>query len=446
VSVRVGEVSWWWRDLGGAPERRPALPGSMDCDVCVVGAGYTGLWTAYWLAKAGVDVVVLEREFAGFGASGRNGGWLSGLLAGSRERWAASHGADAVVAAQRAMHAVVDDVAAVGIDCDLVKAGAMTVATSPVQMERLRESLAYEREWGFGADDWRIDGIVPLPVDGALGALYTPHSARVQPAKLVRGLAAECERLGVRIFEGTSVSDIRLRRALTPFGEVRAPWIVRATEGYTAGLPGLRRSLVPMNSAMVITEAGVADRVGWTSATTMLDGANAYCYLQRTADGRIAIGGRGVPYRFGSRTDRAGEVSPATVDELRGRLVRLFPDLADVAIDHAWAGVLGVPRDWCPAVVADRARGLAWAGGYVGDGVSTAFLAGRVLGDLLTGHRSTWDRLPFVGWQSRRWEPEPLRWVAIRGIYAAYRRADRIEEASGRSSKLARVADRLAGH
>ena len=441
-------TSFWWRDLGGPPERRPALHESLSCDVCIVGGGYTGLWTALWLARGGASVVVLEREFCGFGASGRNGGWLSGLLAGSRERWAAVRGREAVVLAQRAMHRVVDEVAAEGLDCDLVADGCMTVATSEAQAARLRDALEYERSWGFGDEDWTT-AVEPLPVDGAVGALYSPHCARVHPAKLMVALAGACEAAGVRIHEGSPVRDVLGGRAVveTASGEevaVSASWVVRATEGYTAGLPGLRRMLVPMNSSMIVTEPGVADSVGWTSATTLLDGARAYCYLQRTTDGRIAIGGRGVPYRYGSRTDVAGEVAPVTVGELRSRLVRLFPSLRDVRIDDAWAGVLGVPRDWCPTVVADRSRRLAWAGGYVGDGVGTSYLSGRTLADLILGREV--PPYPFVGWQSRRWEPEPLRYLAIRGIYAAYRRADRLEESAGRDSRLAHLADRLAGH
>jgi glycine/D-amino acid oxidase-like deaminating enzyme len=424
----------------------------MTVDVAVVGGGYTGLWTALYVKRARPDwrVVVLEREVAGFGASGRNGGWLSGFLAGNRERWAARHGREAVVAAQRAMFATVGEVAAAGIPCDLVTGGSLTVAVGEPALRRLQEELAYERAWGFGDDDWR--GVAPrdlgMQVAGALGGLYSPHCARVQPARLVRGLAALCEAEGVEIFECTPVQAIAPFTASTPAGDVRARWVVRATEGYTARLPGMRRAIVPLNSAMVVTEPlsdAVWDEIGWAGCETLLDGAHAYCYLQRTADGRIAIGGRGVPYRFGSRTDLAGEIAPRTVEELRGRLVRLFPVLRDVRIADAWAGVLGVSRDWCPSVGADPRRGLAWAGGYVGDGVSTANLAGRTLRDLVTGERTELTALPWVNWGTRAWETEPLRYAGIRGIYKLYRAADAAEERSGKPSRLAAVAGRIAG-
>ena len=166
------------------------------------------------------------------------------------------------------------------------------------------------------------------------------------------------------------------------------------------------------------------------------DGAHVYVYLQRTADGRIAIGGRGVPYRYGSRTDGTRrDRAAATVASLRAKLARCSRRAADVAIDHAWSGVLGVPRDWCMSVDADPRSGLAWAGGYVGEGVAAANLAGRTLRDLMLGAASELTTLPWVGRSPRRWEPEPLRWAAIHAVYALYRA--RRPRASGAAGALA---------
>jgi glycine/D-amino acid oxidase-like deaminating enzyme len=283
-------------------------------------------------------------------------------------------------------------------------------------------------------------------------ALFSPHAARVHPAKLVAGLARAVERLGVTIYEGTPVRELLPGQARTDGATVRARWIVRATEGYTASLRGMRRTLVPMNSSMIVTEplaADVWEEVGWHGAEVLDDAAHVFVYLQRTADGRIAIGGRGVPYRFGSRTDEDGRTAPATVDSLRGKLQSMFPALAGVEIEHAWSGVLGVSRDWCPSIGADADSGQAWAGGYVGQGVAAANLAGRTLSDLLadprSGERRPLTALPWVGRRPRRWEPEPFRWGAIRGVYSLYRQADRIERRSGRPSRLARLVDAASG-
>jgi glycine/D-amino acid oxidase-like deaminating enzyme len=269
----------------------------------------------------------------------------------------------------------------------------------------------------------------------------------VHPVKLLRGLAEAVEGLGVSIYEGTPVTRIDPHRAITPFGELNARWVVRATEGYTAGLQGLKRVLVPMNSSMIVTEPlppAIWEEIGWSRQELLDDAAHAYVYLQRTADGRITIGGRGRPYRFASRTDGRGETPSQTVRSLREKLHSMFPATEGVELDHAWSGVLGVPRDWCPSVAADPTSGLAWAGGYVGEGVAASNLAGRTLRDLiLGGEPSELTALPWVGHEPARWEPEPLRWATIHSVYSLYRRADRNEQRSGRISRLGGLVDRV---
>jgi glycine/D-amino acid oxidase-like deaminating enzyme len=270
----------------------------------------------------------------------------------------------------------------------------------------------------------------------------------VQPAKLARGLALAAERAGAVIHERTPVTGIEPGSAHTAFGAVRARHVVRATEGYTARLPGLRRALVPLNSSMIVTaplRPEVWAQLRWEGAETMVDARHRYVYLQRTADGRIAIGGRGVPYRFGSRTDREGPLPAQTAAALRARLVELFPAVHDAAIDDGWHGVLGVPRDWAPAVELDRTTGLAWAGGYVGTGVAATNLAGRTLADLVLDRETELTGLPWVGHRVRRWEPEPLRWAGVRALYTAYRAADRAERTRGSTSPLATLADLVSG-
>ncbi len=450
-------VSFWWDSLGGPSAPRSPLDGDREADVCVVGAGYTGLWTALELKRAQPDleVVVLEARVAGLGASGRNGGWLLGELAGGRERVAARAGRDAVLRAQRAIRDTVGEVARAvaeeGIECDLVAGGSLTVATTAPQLARLREELEDERRWGLVEDYVRMlepgELAARVRVDGARAALFTPHCARVHPAKLVRGLAAAAERRGVRVFEETPVEALAPGRARTARGTVRAPVVLRATEGYTPALPGARRALVPLNSSMIVTEPLGAEAwgaVGWEGAETLLHGAHLYTYLQRTADGRIAIGGRGVPYRYAS-SPATGRVDEGTVGELRERLGQLFPAARSAGLAGAWAGVLGVARDWTPSVGLDPATGLGWAGGYVGEGVAAANLAGRTLRDLVLGEDTELTRLPWVGWQSPRWEPEPLRFTGIRGVYALYRAADRFEDRTGRPSPLAALASAVAG-
>ncbi|MCK0176185.1 FAD-binding oxidoreductase [Mycolicibacterium sp. F2034L] len=458
MSTVNGQVSHWFSGaFGGLPAPRPGLPGDRDADVCIVGAGYTGLWTAYYLKRAdpSLRIVILEARFAGFGASGRNGGWLSGLVPGDRNAMAKRYGRDAVLRWQRALNEAVDEVADVadreGIDAGIVMGGNLEIARNPAQAARLAASIDEERHW-------QVDGITTLTkaevaarirFDGVLSAFHNRHCARIQPARLVRGLAEIVERLGVTVYEQTPVTAISQGRAVTDRGTVRAPVVLRATEGFTATLPGLRRRWLPMNSSMIVTDPIPEQRwrdIGWAGRETVGDTAHGFFYAQRTVDDRIAIGGRSVPYRFASRIDDDGRVPSRTIGALTAVLHSVLPQIRDVPIAHAWCGVLAVPRDWESTVALDPATGLGWAGGYVGHGVTATNLAGRTLADLVLDRRTPLTELPWVGHRSRSWEPEPLRWLGVRGLYVAYKLADR-HEAGGRAttSPIARIADRITG-
>ncbi|MFG3286764.1 NAD(P)/FAD-dependent oxidoreductase [Streptomyces sp. NPDC048111] len=446
MSAINGGISFWYA-TDGLPTPREPLPGDRTADVVIVGGGYTGLWTAYYLKKAApfLDIAVLESRFCGYGASGRNGGWLYNGIAG-RDRYAKLHGQDSAVRLQQAMNDTVDEVVRIAgeesIDADIHQGGVLEVAYTPAQLARLKDYHA--AEVAFGEKDRVLLGAREsaerIRVSGVVGATWTPHGARIHPVKLLKGLADAVERLGVRVYESTPVTEIRPGHAVTPYGTVRAPYVLRCTEGFTASLKGRRRTWLPMNSSMIATEPlgpEVWDAIGWAGRETLGDMAHAYVYAQRTADDRIALGGRGVPYRFGSRTDNDGRTQPATIEALRDILVRFFPQLAGARISHAWSGVLGVPRDWCASVTLDRTTGLGWAGGYVGSGVATANLAARTLRDLVrqdSGQAgpTALTALPWVNHKVRMWEPEPLRWVGVRGMYALYRGADRRELLSHR--------------
>ncbi|MFC0552895.1 NAD(P)/FAD-dependent oxidoreductase [Planotetraspora thailandica] len=452
-----GDVSFWYRSL---PTPGNPLDGDREADVAIVGAGYTGLWTAYYLKKAqpSLKVVVLEKEFAGFGASGRNGGWLTGALAGDPERYAKTHGPDAARRLQRAMFAAVDEVIRVaaeeGVEADIVKGGITTVARSAAQAGRLRDDLAWQREWGWDEEDVRL--LSPgemnerLRVDGALSATWSPHCARIQPAKLVRGLARAVRDLGVEIFEGTPVTRIVGGGAVTPYGTVTAPYVLRCTEGFTANLPGHHRDWLPMNSSMIVTEPlpeEVWETIGWAKRELLGDMAHYYMYAQRTADDRIAFGGRGKPYLFGSKVNERGLTHTWTVDALWDLLVSFFPSVASSSVAHAWSGVLGVPRDWCATVHVDHTTGLGWAGGYTGHGVTTTNLAGRTLCDLVLRRDSELTGLPWVDRRVRSWEPEPLRWLGVHSMYRLYRLADaRESRGMTKTSTLAKIANKITGH
>jgi glycine/D-amino acid oxidase-like deaminating enzyme len=440
--------SYWLDSLvdGDDLTPRPALPGDRDADVAIVGAGFTGLWTAHSLLRAdpSLRVVVLEREVAGFGASGRNGGWCVGDYGGAVGAVEKDGGPGSVEAMAREMHRSVDEVGAVvaaaGIDCGFQKSGAIYFAVNDGQLRRIRGLHAEKERYGF-ADAWDLldadQAAAIVDVPGILGALFTPHAAAVHPARLARGLAVEVERLGGTIHERTGVRSIGDRVVRSDRGSVRADVVVRATEGYTASLEGHERELLPLANFMVATEPiddgtwadiGLANRELFELSAVMLG------YGQRTADGRIAWGGQAATTGWGGRVPPSPMHNGRIVSRLRRTLLRLFPALDGIGFSHDWGGVMGVPRDLLPGIGYDRATGFAWAGGYFGQGVAAANAAGRGLADLIRGVDSDLVRLPWVGHRSRPWEREPLRWLGIHAATSAAHISD------GRDSFRARVS------
>jgi len=445
-----------WADQAGPPRARPPLDRATSVDVAVVGAGLTGLWTAYYLARAepSLEVLVVESEHAGFGASGRNGGWASALFPVGAAALARSHGEPAAQSLRAAMRATVREIGEVcrveGIDADYRLGGTLAVARGRAQMTRARAQAAQAAGWGDAVellDQEAARG--RLAASGVVGATFTPDCARVQPARLVRGLADAVEARGVRIVEHTRALALEPGRVRTDRGTVRARHVVRATEAWTATLPGSRRDVVPVYSLMIATEPlppQAWDAIGLRHGQTFTDHRHLVIYGQRTADDRLAFGGRGAPYHWGSAIDPAFDHEPAVFAALERTLLELFPVLAGTRITHRWGGPLGVARDWHATVGLDRRTGMAWAGGYVGDGVSTTNLAGRTLADLLTGRDTTLTRLPWVGHASRAWETEPLRWLGINAGLRAMTLADIEERLTGRPSVVARVMSPFLGH
>jgi glycine/D-amino acid oxidase-like deaminating enzyme len=457
-------LSLWWDAIPTPLSDRPPLRGDLAVDVCIVGAGFTGLWTAHALATADptLRIAVVEKEVAGFGASGRNGGWCSALFATSDAALVRRYGEGAMREMRRAMQKTVDTVGATarheGIDCHFAKGGTVDAARTDVQVARARAEVDEARTFGFGEEDlrWldRAEAEAMVGMDGILGATFTPHCAAIQPALLARGLAEAVERRGVTVYEHTEVIDIiaggpgSLPVVRTTAGAITADVVVRAVEAWTATLPGHKRTLVPVYSLMVATEpldAAFWEEAGLADRPTFADYRHMIIYGQRTADDRIAFGGRGAPYHFGSSIRPSFDGTPAVHRLLRQTLVELFPALGSVRFTHAWGGPLGIPRDWHSSVGFDRRTGLAWAGGYVGDGVATTNLAGRTLADLITGSDTELTRLPWVNHRSPNWEPEPLRWVGVNAGLWTMKLADHTEERTGQTSRLATRMDRLLG-
>ena len=393
---------------------------------------------------------------AGFGASGRNGGWCSALYPVSLPRLAREHGRDAAVRQYRALQATVAEVgrviAAEGLAADWAAGGTVTLARSRPQLRRAAEEVEEFRAFGFGPADLELldaeRASHRLAASSVLGGVYTPHCAALHPAKLVRSLARRVEQLGVPIYERTAALGLEPGRVPTEHGELRAELILRATEGFSARLPGQRRSVAPVYSLMIATEPLPRDsweRIGLAARETFADFRHLIIYGQRSADDRLLFGGRGAPYHFGSQISPGYDRVPAVFAALRSALAELLPAAADAPISSSWGGPLGISRDWHPSVGLDRSTGLGWAGGYVGDGVAASNLAGRTLADLALGRSTDLTDLPWVGHRSPAWEVEPLRWLGANAGLQAMRWADRAEARHGRPSRLAAVVNRALG-
>ena len=440
--MKIGEISYWYQEIGGIPNYRPPLSGDRKVDVCIIGAGYTGLWTAYYLKKADpkLKIIVIEKEFAGYGASGRNGGWLTGGFAWNFERYGPNV-ADLVKALKGSVREIIDIAKAEGIDADIHETQELTLATNPAQLTRMQAEIQERHDHGEGdvyaLNAEELSKRVNTP---ALGAMVTPNVASVQPAKLVRGLAKVVEQMGVEIFEKTEVTAFETSIVRTNNGTIRADVILRATEGYTPNFRATHRDFIPLNSAQIITEPlsqEIWDDLKWSGKELIGDFDHIYCYCRPTHDGRIAVGSRGTPYLFGSRTDTDGAPDRATIDGLKTILARHFPQAASSKIDHAWCGVLGVPRDWCASVGFDQQSKIGWAGGYVGVGVSTTNLAARTLADLALNKTTDLTQLPWVNRTPKKWEHEPFRWIGIRAMYGILRYADHQERNQLTPARLA---------
>ena len=445
---RLERVGFWFDSLESLPESEPPGPLPAQVDVAIVGGGFTGLWTAYYLKRLepSLDIAVIEAVTVGFGASGRNGGWCTSMSSGLEEMLEHPGRREAGVRLLRALIDTVDEVERVcraeHIDCHYAKGGALTVAHTPAHAAELQEEVEDYADFELEEDYYHW-----LPPEESrrrvncsrnYGATYTPHCAAIHPGRLVRGLGEVVRARGVRLFESTPVTAVQDKTVTTPQGRLRADAVILATEGYTDSIPGHERRLLPLCSMMVATEPlpdAAWDDIGLANRETFTDLRRVTIFGQRTADDRLAFGG-GEFYPFGSRARTFLTADEPGFARVEASLRAMFPVLENHAFTHHWGGVMGVSRHWRPCVVFDRAAGFGSASGYVGEGVSAANLAGRILADLVLGRETDITRLPWVDDVARRWEPEPLRWLGAAALIRLAHWADRAELAHGKPAKF----------
>ena len=461
MSKDYASYSYWLETCDDDLIPRPPLDGTVDVDVAILGAGYSGLWTAYYLLERdpSLKIAILEKEIAGFGASGRNGGGLGNRFPVGLNRLAELFGRQGAIDLQNALNSVVDEISGVakreGFDIEFVRGGYLRLARSEYQLEVLADAQRTLEEFGFG------DGSVLLDADqvaervrvaGAVGGHFNDNSAKIHPAKLARGLARAVERKGATIYEQTEVTafttgaypTLHTRR-----GHARAKTIVLAGESYLSKFPQLRRRVMPVYSLITLTEPlspAEWQEIGWEAREGLSSATNMVKYLTHTTDGRILFGGRGAPYHFRSRIKDEYDRHDATLRMLQDDVREWFPMLKDVRFTHTWGGPLGWPRDYVPTVSYDLGEGLAAAYGYTGTGVGPTNLFGRILADLITRTDSEISRLPFINRRGRKWEPEPFRFLGVRYAQRGFEQLDRKAEATGVAPSGKSLVERLTRH
>ena len=456
--LQNGNLSFWLSrpDAPIAPDTE--VVSSDDAyDVVIVGGGVSGLWTAWSLCAAdpALSIAVMEAEHLGFGASGRNGGIVATKSVGNRELFHRHAGREAVLVIERelerSMHQIVNDLGAGNIDAR--HGGWLQVARSPSEQARIEALLASGRKWGFSEERLRLLSAGQLRalinVDGVTGALYSPENFSVDPVKLLYRLATLLKARGVRIFTRSRTEPVGAK--ILQVNGHRIGWrrLVIATEAYSVQQRGWERRVLPLISSVVATKPLSTEQweqIGWRNFEGLAGTAHTFFYAKRTEDGRILIGGRGKAYHYGSRFDDNGKVAESTVDSIMKMAKDLFPAL-ELEPEYAWCGPLAIMRDWSPFVQHDRAADIVRLGGYAGQGMVAAHLAGRIAADLLLGRSTPLTSSAWVRSPPRRWEPEPFRWLGATTLNAAYSLADMTEKRfrMRRTSRIARWANALSG-
>lgn len=457
--------SFWLESCGDDLTPRAALEQSTEVDVAIVGAGFTGLWTAWYLLSKhpSLRVAIVEQHIAGYGASGRNGGWCTPEFPVTPAAAIEKFGRQTARDLQHAMFDAVNEVERViraeDLDVHWARGGALTVALGDYARPSLQESMATYAALGVDQHYQLLEAdevSQRIRINGARGGLLDKQSAVLHPGRLVRQLARRVERVGATIYEQTTVLDVqpaahgRAARLVTTNGDVVATEaIVLAGEAYLSRLRQTHRRVLPVYSLIALTEPLSDERwaaIGWDGRETVSSTRLSVDYLQRTADGRILFGGRGAPYHFASRIKDAYDHHAPTHDWLKRMSTQWFPQLTDVRFSHVWGGPLGVTRDWTPNFVFDPVSRIAAAYGYVGHGVSTANLAGRILTDLISAQPSAVTALPIVQHVSPNWEPEPFRWLGARYVQAGLERVDERAEIFGQAPTGQTLAERWSRH
>ena len=451
--------SLWWDSLSKPLKPRESVNSNLNFDVAIIGAGYTGLWSAYYLKQKepNLNICVFDASVAGFGASGRNGGWCSALFPVGLDKLAKQSDRQTAIRMQKTMFETVNEVGRIiekeNIDAEWQKGGSYSIARDDIQLTRAKMEANHFKEWGFNDDDFTFlneaEAKERINASNILGTTFTPHCAAINPAKLVRQLAEVIEKMGVKIFENSKVTNFSQNQVIVNNYLIKTNFIINATEAYRSNFKKYKRASIPVYSLMIATEPlsqNIWNEIGLKNRETFADYRNVIIYGQRTKDNRFAFGGRGAPYHFGSKINPIFDQHKKTHEDLLETLIDIFPVIKGVKVTHTWGGPLAIARDWASHVTFNQKSNILSAGSYVGDGVGTSNLAGRTISDLILNRTTDLTNLPWVQHKSKKWEIEPFRWIGVNSTLQMAKIADVVEKKFKRETFVTKLLNKLRGH
>ena len=423
---------------------RNSLSSNKSVDIAIIGGGFSGLWSAYHLKQIqpSLNIAIFEKNYVGFGASGRNGGWASAEYPTSSSRLIKEHGVQVYQNLRRSLIESIDEIGQIAKSnnwqIEYAKGGSLVFATNNAQLNRISQDLDNEHNFLNTVEAKQL-----LNVNNIKGGLFTPHCAALNPFKLTRALAKYLEDKGVEIFENSKVDQISDKKILVNGFEIDCHISIRATEAFTAG-KWMKNQQIPIYSLMVATEPLTSEQliqVGNLQRATFQEACHLITYAQITGDNRLAIGGRGVRYKLFSRLSERSEVDNRMHSALERRALRWFPQLEGIKFQYRWGGPVALTRRWQSYLNFDQTSGRAAIGGYVGDGVTLSYLAAKTLAQKINNIKIA--DLPFVDQKIGKWEPEPIRYLAVNAGFKATVAADFEERISNRPSFISKLVDPL---
>jgi len=454
--------AWWLREALAAEspsQLTPSLFGDVSADVAIVGGGYTGMWTAYFLGEMAPEarIVLLEADICGGGPSGRNGGFLHGwweYLPYLAERYGPEDALRIAEASDEVVAGIGEWCRQHGVDAWFQRAGYLRVNAFPNVPNDWRGTVAELDRLGAPGQLRHFDRrlVQEMCASPAFGdGVFMPSAATVQPALLARGLRRVLIKRGVEIHERTPVHRLQTRsrgtELSTPRGTVTADRVVLAANAWAAGWPGFRTRMLAWGSYIILTEP-IPDRLAelhWTGGEAIADSRFTISYFRTTRDGRIAFGAGVGAAGYGGRIGPVFTHDHRAIERVAANFRHLFPMLADVRIEDAWGGPIDITADRFPEIGSTHGGRVLYAHGFAGNGVGPARLAGRILAARIAGGGDPIAFLPLVGRRQRFLPPEPFRWIGARAIREALIRQDDALDAGRRPGILTRLVARLPG-